>query len=64
VYGLLKFLRHEPWCEASFWKNAITSVIPDITVEGSDMPIAFERVKRVLSPIILRRTKDTLAEDG
>ncbi|KAL3775420.1 hypothetical protein ACHAWO_001434 [Cyclotella atomus] len=25
VYGLLKFLRHEPWCEASFWKNAITT---------------------------------------
>jgi hypothetical protein len=29
VYGLLKFLRHEPWCESSFWKNAITSAMSD-----------------------------------
>ena len=84
VYGLLKFLRHEPWCEASFWRNAITSAIPDKTtgqvvidgkivdsspMKGSNaapdaMSVAFGRVRRVLAPIILRRTKDTLAEDG
>ena len=76
IYGLLKFLRHEPWCEASFWKNAITSAIPDKST-GSNIPgsgiansapdimsVAFGRVRRVLSPIILRRTKDTLSEDG
>jgi hypothetical protein len=28
------------------------------------MSVAFGRVRRVLAPIILRRTKDTLAEDG
>jgi hypothetical protein len=84
VYGLLKFLRHEPWCEASFWKNAITSATTDksagtivndgrmvgsspmkMTDEAPDvMSVAFGRVRRVLAPITLRRTKDTLAEDG
>jgi hypothetical protein len=82
VYGLLKFLRHEPWCESSFWKNAITTAIScastgTIVNDGqvdqaspmkgacSDgMSVAFGRVRRVLAPIILRRTKDTLSEDG
>eukprot|EP00970_Alexandrium_tamarense_P009584 scaffold1928_cov109-Alexandrium_tamarense.AAC.9 len=86
VYGLLKFLRHEPWCEATFWRNAITnallagalpgSTIVTDNVKAHDSPmkvndatsevmdIAFGRVRRVLAPIIMRRTKDTLAEDG
>ena len=86
VYGLLKFLRHEPWCEATFWKNAITnslsgasngtgnaSAMADNNEDGKEegpspqalaVSAAFGRVKRVLAPIILRRTKDTLTEDG
>ena len=82
MYGLLKFLRHEPWCESSFWKNAITSAISDdatgkVMVDGKltgspmkrigapePMSVAFGRVRRVLAPIILRRTKDTIGQDG
>lgn len=78
IYGLLKFLHHEPWCEASFWRKAITSAA-STDVEGETdtsendieaspamltATLAFGRVRRVLAPIILRRTKDTLTEDG
>lgn len=56
VYALMKFLRHEPWCQRSFWKAAITDV--------SDMSEALGRVKRLLTPIMLRRTKETLDENG
>ncbi|KAL7540398.1 hypothetical protein ACHAXR_010079 [Thalassiosira sp. AJA248-18] len=86
VYGLLKFLRHEPWSEATFWKNAITNSLSGASTgagnastmvkeddtaakkESSSGKLvasaAFGRVRRVLAPIILRRTKDTLTEDG
>jgi len=78
VYGLIKFLRHEPWCEAGFWRNAITNALAGVsTANGGDasetkanvespdaMSIAFGRVRQVLAPIILRRTKDTLTKDG
>ncbi|EJK58564.1 hypothetical protein THAOC_21303 [Thalassiosira oceanica] len=79
VYGLLKFLRHEPWCEANFWKSAITDTLSssessDDKAGGQDeddrsphelaASAAFARVRRVLAPIIIRRTKDTLTEDG
>lgn len=76
VYGLLKFLRHEPWCEATFWRNAITNSVSGVSngagnasaEEPSSQELvasaAFGRVRRVLAPIILRRTQDTLAEDG
>ena len=82
IYGLLKFLRHEPWCEASFWRKAISNAASGEEANGAktngdsngnsveDSPsmmaatLAFSRVRRVLAPIILRRTKDTLTEDG
>lgn len=56
VYALLKFLRHEPWCEHGFWKAAVTKV--------SDMTVALDRVRRVLMPIMLRRTKDSVDKEG
>ena len=56
AFALLKFLRHEPWCEGGFWKAAIGKV--------EDREIALDRVKRVLQPIMLRRTKATLDKDG
>ena len=78
VFGLLKFLRHEPWCDASFWRNAITNgssaekeketTNEDDADGSSSQELAttadFSRVRRVLYPLILRRTKDTLSEDG
>ncbi len=67
VYGLLKFLKHEPWCESSFWKRAIKSVKPsdgDDDDGGESLSISLGRVRRVLEPMLLRRTKDTLSADG
>jgi DNA repair protein RAD5 len=71
AYGLLKFLRHEPWCEAGFWKTAITTVSTqrkedqDNTGEASaGLQLALERVRRLLAPLILRRSKDTLNSNG
>jgi len=72
VYGLLKFLRHEPWSDAGFWRKAITDAATTSTETSTKRDegvqeatsAAFNRVRRVLSPIILRRTKDTLSEDG
>jgi SNF2 family DNA or RNA helicase len=56
VYALMRFLRHEPWCEYGFWKAAI-STLPDLSV-------ALDRIKRLLGPIMIRRTKDSLGSDG
>mmetsp|Transcript_20834 Transcript_20834/g.30839 ORF Transcript_20834/g.30839 Transcript_20834/m.30839 type:complete len:1153 (+) Transcript_20834:3-3461(+) len=66
VYALLKFLQHEPWCENGFWKAAIPSISNDKKAEGEETKsqIALDRVRRVLSPLILRRSKDTLNSDG
>jgi DNA repair protein RAD5 len=78
VYGLLKFLKHEPWCEAAFWKTAITKAASqkgdqsrgnesddaDVEVQEDGMKVAVERVRRVLNPLTLRRTKDTLTSEG
>lgn len=62
AYGLLKFLRHEPWCEAGFWKAGITNVITQKKEDG--LQLALDRVRRVLAPLILRRSKDTLNSKG
>ena len=56
VYGLLKFLRHEPWCENSFWKASIGKV--------EDMQLSLDRVRRLLRPIMLRRTKHSMDKYG
>lgn len=82
VYALLKFLRHEPWCEAGFWTAAITNAATetgdDVTKsdnaggkskstqngETAGRAVALSRVKRLLAPLILRRTKDTVNENG
>jgi len=65
VYGLIKFLKHEPWCEAAFWKTAVS----DVALDKKDDPkaglqVALGRVRRILSPIMLRRTKNTLDKQG
>ena len=75
VLGLLQFLRHEPWCLPPFWKAAISDLM-NITVAANEtsedkeeerqksVALALDRVRRVLGPIMLRRTKDSLAGDG
>jgi DNA repair protein RAD5 len=76
VYALLKFLRHEPWCATGFWKAAITTVMrrpgaehtdesgATHRVESTGLGVAMDRVGRLLLPIMLRRTKDSLSNDG
>ena len=78
IYGLLKFLQHEPWCSRRFWNTAITDVLTEARPEESStnvvcggsanavngMAIAMDRVKRLIAPLILRRTKDTVGVDG
>lgn len=64
IYGLIKFLHHEPWCELSFWKKAISDTNSAQEKGNSDdettQRIGIIRLKQMLSPLLLRRTKDTL----
>jgi hypothetical protein len=55
VYSLIRFLRHEPFCEKAFWNSTITKV---------DFSVALDRVKKIISPIMIRRTKETLDKNG
>lgn len=64
VYALLKFLRHEPWCQHSFWKAAISSKLRSVESTPEDKQQALDRVRRVLTPIMLRRTKASLDQNG
>ncbi|KAI9267417.1 SNF2 family N-terminal domain-containing protein [Sporodiniella umbellata] len=52
LYSLIRFLKHEPWANRSFWKTFIT-----IPFEKKD-PAAISAVQTVLEPIVLRRTKN------
>jgi len=74
VYGLMKFLKHEPWCSKRFWQRAITTTLLTTSSTASEgatsspqnnsMAIAMDRVRRLLHPLILRRTKETIGADG
>lgn len=71
VFSLLKFLRHEPWCDASFWRASITSAMANANdeLEGNTqnpggIKVAFDRIRRLLDPLLLRRTKESQNEDG
>eukprot|EP00979_Chaetoceros_neogracilis_P000282 scaffold74_cov277-Chaetoceros_neogracile.AAC.11 len=78
IFGLIKFLKHEPWCVKAFWKKAIQTpkaIAKDQegkkgrenkdAIDAEDIGAqSLERVRRVLQPLLLRRTKDTLAQDG
>ena len=56
VYALMKFLKHEPWCQNGFWRAAIGKV--------EDLDVALNRLKRLLKPVMLRRTKETVDKEG
>ena len=73
VYGIMKFLQHEPWCLSSFWNTAITQTANNGNIDqaASDpafreksLQTAIDRIRRLLSPIMIRRTKDSLTKDG
>jgi len=73
VFGLVKFLKHQPWSEPGFWKAAITTEMnrrdaPEANdgraAEQTGMSVALGRVRRLLLPIMIRRTKDSLSPDG
>ena len=70
VFGIMKFLKHEPWCIPSFWKAAITKPMNsnsnelDNEASNVNVRLALDRVRRVLAPLMLRRTKDSVTKDG
>lgn len=66
----MKFLQHEPWSIPSFWKAAVTR---PLTANGDDLDNegraerlnnVLDRVRRLLAPLMLRRTKDSVMKDG
>jgi DNA repair protein RAD5 len=66
LLGIMKFLQHEPWCWASFWKAAISDPAKEADPEKREesLRVALDRARRVLNPIMLRRNKDSLSADG
>ena len=54
LYSLIKFLNHQPWSVPLWWNRVIKKPFDD----GDEK--AKERLRAVLGPIILRRTKDTV----
>lgn len=58
LYGLLKFLRVEPWCVYSHWNKSVASIWTQ------DPPAAMAALQGILRPLMLRRTKDTLDKNG
>ena len=73
MYGILKFLHHEPWSIPSFWQKAIAKPLTTSATGGADLTeqerteafnLVLGRLRRVLAPLMLRRTKDSLTKDG
>lgn len=52
VFSLLSFLQYEPWSRVAWWKRVIAR-----PVEGGEAAAALARLKAILSPVLLRRTK-------
>ena len=59
VFALLKFLRHEPWAEALWWQRVVQAPWD----ERADRA-ALARLKAILAPLMLRRTKACRGADG
>lgn len=58
VFALLHFLKEDPWADIGWFNTVILKPF-----EKGD-PIALGRLKAVLHPLMLRRTKDMNDEDG
>jgi DNA repair protein RAD5 len=70
IYGLMKFLGHEPWCWPSFWKTAVvkpwnagreevgSTEASSALAALRNSTIVLDRVRKLLAPLMIRRTKD------
>lgn len=58
LYSLVRFLKHEPWSNHTFWRTFIT-----VPFQKQD-PRALAAVQTVLEPIVLRRTKTMRDREG
>ncbi|CAO3651476.1 unnamed protein product [Mucor hiemalis] len=58
LYSLVRFLKHEPWSNHTFWRTFIT-----VPFQKQD-PRALTAVQTVLEPIVLRRTKTMKDREG
>lgn len=59
LFSLLCFLQYEPWSRVSWWKRVIA-----VPFEQGDDLNALARLKVILTPILLRRTKHTRDKHG
>ena len=64
IYSLVKFIKHEPWSDYAIWKRI--SPVHEKMDEGHFIAQedSLKRLKMILSPLILRRTKDSLSSQG
>jgi len=58
VFGLLHFLRVDPWSDYLFWSKVISKPY-ERGEEG-----ALQMLQAILQPLLLRRTKDTQTKEG
>lgn len=64
LYSLIKFLRHEPWCQIRWWKKTIADPHNSISnssssSEPSEQTKSMMILRQVLQEILLRRTKNS-----
>lgn len=59
LFSLLCFLQYEPWSRVAWWKRVIAS-----PYDSGDTANALGRLKVVLTPILLRRTKNSRDRNG
>lgn len=65
LFSAVRFLRVEPWCNWSSWRQSV-SVPLDKGRQGDSkaMTEALDQARRIVTPLILRRTKATLDCEG
>lgn len=59
VFSLLSFLQYEPWSRVAWWKRVIARPF-----ESGEAASALARLKAILTPVLLRRTKHSRDKRG
>ncbi|KAF8819796.1 SWI2/SNF2-containing protein RAD5 [Cardiosporidium cionae] len=59
IYALVQFLRVEPWNHWTWWSKLVMDPLHKGNIKG-----AIEACRRVVSPLMLRRTKESKDENG